>query len=498
METRRVELPEVAKRCWPKALELVVAVQRECATLEHEDWYLVGGTALAADWNHRTSTDIDILIAPGLSMSALGPDANGRIDPLIRNQGGGRLEAPDQKLSVEYQPEGKVDIFSSRRQLPGHEERIEIDGTSTWRLSDAQIFAGKLRRAIEGHAVARDLFDICYAAKTERIGFEQALNALTEEEQRGISGLWEAAKEKIAEEADTKLAGVKDEDRIPPEELAEEASKALKDYLYAHTIIRAGRGQAVVRTRTANGHWREYESAAGPPLPRLLIFLVAARRAARDDMEYLIGAAIILWLIGRATALSNDEKDQNPATAKRSGRRSSGSGQRPRDARGRFISRKSRGTDTEPGTAKRQRRRPIETRAEGASIQPRRQEIGHTYPYTKPRSAPSQRSRTTSERKERRSKCVYGQRFRDLRDEVIARSNGRCVGCGRRYNLEIHQITPHAYPCGCGGTTPDCNMRPWVEATDLAAMCGECHELITEKRRRDRWRRTGLPYDRST
>ena len=262
METRRVELPEVAKRCWPKALELVVAVQRECATLEHEDWYLGGGTALAADWEHRTSTDIDILIAPGLSMSALGPDANARIDRLIRNQGGSRLEAPDQKLSVEYKPEGKVDIFSSGRQLPGHEERIEIDGTSAWRLSDAQIFAGKLRRAIEGHAVARDLFDICYAAKTEPTGFEQALNALTEEERRGISGLWEAAKAKIAEEADTKLAGVNDEDRIPPEELAKKATKALKDYLYAHTIIRAGRGQAVVRTRTANGHWREYESAA--------------------------------------------------------------------------------------------------------------------------------------------------------------------------------------------------------------------------------------------
>ena len=88
MEPRRVELPGVAKRCWPRAIELIKALMRECATLEHEAWYLGGGTALAADWQHRTSTDIDILIAPGLSMSALGPEANARIDQLIESQGG--------------------------------------------------------------------------------------------------------------------------------------------------------------------------------------------------------------------------------------------------------------------------------------------------------------------------------------------------------------------------------------------------------------------------
>ena len=262
MEPRRVELPEVAKKCWPKALELVDALKRECTTLEHQDWYLGGGTALAADWKHRTSTDIDILIAPGLSISALGPDANARIDQLIRRQGGNRLKAPDQKLSVEYEPEGKVDIFSSGRQLPGHEERIEIDGTPAHRLSDAQIFAGKLRRAIEGHAVTRDLFDICHAAKTGRTGFEQALNALTEEEQRRIGSLWEAAKAKIADETGTKLAGVKKEDRIPPEELAERTSSALKEHRYAEMIIHAGMDRAVVRTLTVNGERREYKSTA--------------------------------------------------------------------------------------------------------------------------------------------------------------------------------------------------------------------------------------------
>ena len=143
MTPRRVELPEAAQRCWPKAVELIEALSNECATLEDEEWHVGGGTALAADWQHRNSTDIDILIAPGLSISALGPDANARIEELIRNQRGIRFQAPDQKLSVNYGPDGKVDIFSSGRQLPGREERIVIDRTQTGRLSDAQIFSGE-------------------------------------------------------------------------------------------------------------------------------------------------------------------------------------------------------------------------------------------------------------------------------------------------------------------------------------------------------------------
>ena len=260
MVRRRVELPDVARRCWPNAIELVETLTKECATLEHEAWYLGGGTALAADWKHRTSTDIDILIAPGLSISALGPEANARIDRVIERQHGQRLAAPDQKLTVKYEQGGKVDIFSSGRQLPGHEEAIEVDGMPAQRLSDAQIFAGKLRRAIEGQPAARDLFDICYATKTGRRGFEQAVNALTGDEQRRIVVLWETAGGKIVGEARTNLAGIKELDRIPPEKLAKRAATALREHRYARTIIRAGRGRAVVRTRTFSGEWRDYES----------------------------------------------------------------------------------------------------------------------------------------------------------------------------------------------------------------------------------------------
>ena len=262
MEPRRIELPEAARQCWPKAVELVGELMRECATLEHEQWYLGGGTALAADWKHRTSTDIDILIAPGLSMDGLGPEANARLERRVATQGGERLRTPDQKLSVDYGPDGRVDIFSSGRQLPGHEEAVEIDGTRAARLSDAQIFAGKLRRALDGHLAARDLFDICHAARTGRRGVDQALNTLGEPELRQIASLWKNAAARIAEEARERLTGISKEDAIPPDELVANTVATLRQQRYGSTLIRAGMSRVTVSTLTVNGRPSDYQSTA--------------------------------------------------------------------------------------------------------------------------------------------------------------------------------------------------------------------------------------------
>ena len=107
---------ESLKRCWPKAIELIKALMRECATLEHEAWYLGGGTALAADWQHRTSTDIDILIAPGLSMSALGAAATARIDQLIEvssaPSGHTRVTCPVASSSPSITPVGVSEMMN--------------------------------------------------------------------------------------------------------------------------------------------------------------------------------------------------------------------------------------------------------------------------------------------------------------------------------------------------------------------------------------------------
>ena len=265
MKPRQITLPEPASRIWKHATTLVDALVEECKTLEDQQWYLGGGTALSADWHHRRSTDIDILIAPGLSMAALHGKGYERLEELIEATGGTRINAPDQKLSVIYGDDGKdgkIDIFSSGRQLPGHEEPIEIGGRAAMRLSNAQIFAGKFRRAIDHHVAARDLFDICHSVRIKDPGMQQALNALTEPEVERIREFWENSSSKIEKEAQDKLWGMPREHRIDADELVPRTVRTTEDHRYGEVLVLAGYDETRIRTITNSGRTNEYRSAS--------------------------------------------------------------------------------------------------------------------------------------------------------------------------------------------------------------------------------------------
>jgi len=262
-KTRHVELLEPASRIWQHATTLVNALLEECKTLEHDRWYLGGATALAADWRHRHSFDIDILIAPGLSMAALHGKGHQRLSKLIQATKRQQVDAPDQKLSIAYGKNGKVDIFSSGRQLPGHEEPIEVARQTTLRLSNAQIFSGKFRRAIDHHVAARDLFDICHAARIRSdAGMHQALNALTEPELNRIREFWHNSRAKIEEEAQTKLSGISAENWIDPKQLVERAARTTETHRYAEVLIQASHDRITIRTRTNGLRTNEYHSTS--------------------------------------------------------------------------------------------------------------------------------------------------------------------------------------------------------------------------------------------
>ncbi len=262
IESRHIDLPEPASRIWHHATTMVNALLEECKTLEHDRWYLGGGTALAADWRHRKSFDIDILIAPGLSMAALHGEGYKRLSRLIRATNGERIDAPDQKLSISYGNSAKIDIFSSGRQLPGHEQPIEIAGQSSLRLSNAQIFSGKFRRAIDQHVAARDLFDICHAARIKDAGMHQALNALTQPELDRISEFWHSSRAKIADEAQKKLSGISAQNWIDPEHLVERTVRTTDKHRYSEVLIQAADDQTTIRTRTIGGRTNEYHSTS--------------------------------------------------------------------------------------------------------------------------------------------------------------------------------------------------------------------------------------------
>ena len=258
-----VDLLEPASRIWEHATTLVDALLKESRTLEHDRWYLGGGTALAADWHHRNSFDIDILVAPGLSMAALHGEGHQRLSKLIQATNGEQINAPDQKLSIAYGNNGKVDIFSSGRQLPGHEEPIEIAGRTTLRLSNAQIFSGKFRRAIDHHVAARDLFDICHAARIRNdAGMHQALNALTQPELERIREFWESSRAKIEDEAHKKLSGISAENWIDPKQLVKRAVRTTDTHRYAEVLIQTSDDRTTIQTRTNGLRTNVYQSTS--------------------------------------------------------------------------------------------------------------------------------------------------------------------------------------------------------------------------------------------
>ena len=135
---------------------------------------LGGGTALAAQWGHRRSTDIDITVPEGTGLNAYEP---GRDHSLVRRMeqlGAVRMSARYRTLIFEF-PHGKLDIVEMEMPIRNGERVCEVDGRSMLVHSNSQILAGKL--VGRGNmTIARDVFDIAVAAGEDPDALQAAVN----------------------------------------------------------------------------------------------------------------------------------------------------------------------------------------------------------------------------------------------------------------------------------------------------------------------------------
>ena len=144
-----------------------------------------GGTALAARWKHRRSTDIDLF----MTQETFGRPRDGwaplmRDIPLLRLQGGhgwcnGILR------------EGEFSISTTPRLLPP-EAGQSSDIVCGWgmRLEDpAEILAKKFRLRMYGNGefVSRDFYDICTAVEQDPTALRTAFAVLSEVERLEIA-----------------------------------------------------------------------------------------------------------------------------------------------------------------------------------------------------------------------------------------------------------------------------------------------------------------------
>ena len=154
---------------------------------------LGGGTALAARWHHRVSTDIDIFVPYEAFRRAAGEWGA----PLTES--GAVKVAGGQVWLTGIFPEGDFSVAATDPFLPICGRSI-MDHASGWDVAleePAEVLAKKLRLRMYGNGefVSRDFYDICTAAEEAPSQLQRALSALSprqrdelEEEIRGFVG----------------------------------------------------------------------------------------------------------------------------------------------------------------------------------------------------------------------------------------------------------------------------------------------------------------------
>ena len=156
---------------------------------------LGGGTALAARWNHRHSTDVDIFVEPvpyrhfhwntggrfNLDLTAAAP-----VDRLVIGRDGAYF-------SFQGLP-GHVSVAPALHGLPLDPRSADtVAGTDLPLETTAEILAKKLafRMALKKELVRRDLYDIAFARERDPTALQTALDALRTDELTEIRGAFE-------------------------------------------------------------------------------------------------------------------------------------------------------------------------------------------------------------------------------------------------------------------------------------------------------------------
>ena len=149
-----------------------------------EDIVLGGGTALAARWNHRTSTDIDLFVPLDRFLSG----AN-RLPSLFFGTSLIRSNAGNGWFTGTF-PEGEFSIATTPPLLPKSVPFPDslVKGWGIPVETPSEILAKKLRLRIYGNGefVARDFYDICTAAEKDPQSLKMALDVLTDSEREEI------------------------------------------------------------------------------------------------------------------------------------------------------------------------------------------------------------------------------------------------------------------------------------------------------------------------
>ena len=215
-------------------------------------WWLGGGTVLAAQWQHRLSTDLDIFLPAEASLATFDPRWSPHFRDAMLRLGATRMEVQQRSIKTWF-PAGRLEI-TALDPVPTLPPRMaSIDGSAAQLVENASILCGKLygrgRRLPE-----RDVFDVCVAAMEDPDALRCAVNHVGPDTRREIAHLLTIGAEAYRESAAEAILEPAPRFASLLEEAPERAAALIRDETWASTDLDyALAGAVTVTARTVAG-----------------------------------------------------------------------------------------------------------------------------------------------------------------------------------------------------------------------------------------------------
>lgn len=240
----KLTLPKPATDLWAPARDIIHEIPTPEEAPHPIRPHIAGGSALAARWHHRSSTDIDIVFPGRESLTDLLEN-----DPhSILQRLGGTPDVVDHRQIVIGFPNGAIDLAAIDPKPELGQADALVDGRLETVLSNAQILRGKLERAHDLNA--RDIFDVAVAAKEDPAALATALNMLPEHRTSAVMWHWHQGDPDIRDRyAADELLWTSPDHRIEPHELADRAIDALDTHRYRRLHVDVD-GPDIIITKT--------------------------------------------------------------------------------------------------------------------------------------------------------------------------------------------------------------------------------------------------------
>ena len=226
-----------------------------------EQWALGGGTVLPAEWEHRSTKDIDLKLEPGNREDRLEPEQNGHYIATLEALGATSCQGTGNQLVVSF-GESLVDLFESRSRPRGAQLTRTVNGRTERVLSSAQILYGKLT----GRGLlspTKDLYDVAVARRIDRRALEIAVNCLPKKTIHEVARRWEGLTRYHQNKATTELTGVPEAFRDITANPAAHAVEGALDCRYRQVTLVWNRGRLEAWTLTEDGNQRREPLASG-------------------------------------------------------------------------------------------------------------------------------------------------------------------------------------------------------------------------------------------